>query len=179
MRVCARACACVRVRACARARVPVCARNAKSCLPYLVSNVSHEPCQGMHQDTIANPSFIASSRSVFCALSAPRPACLSCAGSLQNDILPAETASIWILSEPLIQTLWSQGGGAAPPTNPRLSVLALPQPRVCEKVGAGLAEKSRIGIGKRGGVSKICAAGACLRYMMKWSRPGGGRVRDI
>ena len=72
---------------------------------------------GMHQDTIDNPSH--NCLSVFCAaLSAPRPACLSRrARSLQNDILPAKTARIWI-SEPLIETLWLQIGGAAPPQTP-------------------------------------------------------------
>ena len=95
-------------------RVCLCARNAKSCLPSLASKYSHEPCwfthektsPGMHQDPIDNPSHIASSLSVFgAALSAPRPAC---ATSLQNDLLPAERARIWILSEPPTQTLWLQ-----------------------------------------------------------------------
>ena len=55
--------------------------------------------------------------SVFCAgLSAPRPACLSRrASSLQNDILPAKTARICILSQPLIETLWFQIGAQTPP----------------------------------------------------------------
>ena len=56
----------------------VCVRQAKSCLPPLVSLVL-----------------------------------------LQNDILPAKTACIWILSEPPIQTLWLQtGGGVALPSSP-------------------------------------------------------------
>ena len=51
---------------------------------------------GMHQDTVDNPSHIASSLSVFCgALIGPRPACLSRrATSLQND--PASKNSVYI-----------------------------------------------------------------------------------
>ena len=110
--------------------VCVCARNEKSCLPSLVSKFSHEPCwvahektsPGMHQDTIDNPSHITSSLSVFCAaLSAPRPACLSRADSLQHESLSAGTARIWILSEPLIQTLWLQRVVLPPAQPPRLS----------------------------------------------------------
>ena len=95
------------------------------------------------QACIKTPSTIlhTSCLSVFCAaLSAPRPACLSRrARSLQNDILPAKTARIWILSEPLIETLWLQIGGAAPPQTPPLSFSALPRPRVCEKLGGGFS----------------------------------------
>ena len=87
-----------------------------------------------------NLSHITSSLSVFCAAwSAPCPAWTNRATSLQIDILPAETARIWILSEPLIQTLRLQMGGCAAP-NPPLFVLALLRRRVCEKFGGGFKQ---------------------------------------
>ena len=51
----------------------------------------------------------------------------------------SNTARIWILSEPLIETLWLRIGGAAPPQTPPLSFSALPRPRVCEKLGGGFS----------------------------------------
>ena len=100
------------------------------------------------QACIKTPSTIlhTSCLSVFCAaLSAPRPACLSRrARSLQNDILPAKTARIRILSEPLIETLWLQiGGGCAPPNLP-LSFSALPRPRVYEKLRGGFSTLAKV-----------------------------------
>ena len=117
------------------------------------------------QACIQTPSTIlhTSCLSVFCAaLSAPRLACLSRrACSLQNDILPAKTGRIWILSEPLIETLWLQIGGAAPPQTPPLSFSALPRLRVCEKLGGGFSTLAKVK--NRGCVFQICdeGAGAC------------------
>ena len=118
------------------------------------------------QACIRTPSTIlhTSCLSVFCAaLSAPRPACLSRrARSLQNDILPAKTARIWI-SEPLIETLWLQIGGAQPPQTPPLSFSAPPRPRVCEKLGGGFNTFSESKQSELAGcVFQICDEGASL-----------------
>ena len=66
---------------------------------------------------------------------------VSCAqpGSKQASKQASNTERIWILSEPLIETLWLRIGGAAPPQTPPLSFSALPRPRVCEKLGGGFS----------------------------------------
>ena len=62
-------------------------------------------------------------------------------------------------SEPLIETLWLQIGGAAPPQTPPLSFSALPRPRVCEKLGGGFSTLAK--------VKNRNWQGACSRYVMR------------
>ena len=80
----------------------------------------------------------------------------------------------------------ARGGGCTPHKPPGSLFSALPQPRVCEKVGGGFStfceskESENRNWQTGGRVPKYVLQGACLRYMMKWSRPKGeGGVFEI
>ena len=84
--------------------------------PLLLSKFSHEPCWFTHETSQGFPRHASRHRNALrCFVSPPaslfKPCLSSRASSLQNGILPAKTASIWILSETLVRTSWLQVWG--------------------------------------------------------------------